>query len=156
MLHSPGACSSTRSRPPLAHVHSSPDSRFNLHVCAQGPPFQRTLQLSYSATGELAKFRLAPFGTVFSALKVMLDDFVGANVDAVAELLDTAGRFLYRLPETHVRMANMAEVTRHTTKMSAHVVLSALRAACPRMQSRHGDAARCCTSRQGVIELRML
>ncbi len=61
-------------------------------------------------TGEMAKFRLAPFGTVFSALKAMLDDFSGSNVDAVAELLDTAGRFLYRLPETHVRMANMADV----------------------------------------------
>ncbi len=61
-------------------------------------------------TGEMAKFRLAPFGTVFSALKAMLDDFGGSNVDAVAELLDTAGRFLYRLPETHVRMANMADV----------------------------------------------
>jgi hypothetical protein len=76
------------------------------------------------AAGEMAKFSLAPFGTVFSALKVMLDDFVGANVDAVAELLDTAGRFLYRLPETHVRMANMAEVTRHTANSSAHAVLS--------------------------------
>ena len=28
----------------------------------------------------------------------------------MATLLDTAGRFLYRLPETHDRMANMAEV----------------------------------------------
>lgn len=65
---------------------------------------------SPTTTGEMAKFRLASFGTVFSALKAMLDDFSGSNVDAVAELLDTAGRFLYRLPETHVRMANMAEV----------------------------------------------
>ena len=70
----------------------------------------------------MAKFRLAPFGTVFSALKVMLDDFVGTNVDAVAELLDTAGRFLYRLPETHVRMANMAEV--HGTTFLTHQPLS--------------------------------
>lgn len=60
--------------------------------------------------GELAKFRLVPFGTVFSALKALLDDFAGHNVEAAAELLDTAGRFLYRLPETHSRMANMAEV----------------------------------------------
>ena len=61
------------------------------------------------AAGELVKFRLAPFGTVFSALKAMLDYFGGHNVEAVAELLDTAGRFLYRLPESHSRMASMAE-----------------------------------------------
>lgn len=31
-------------------------------------------------------------------------------MEAAAALLDTAGRFLYRLPETHERMATMAEV----------------------------------------------
>lgn len=43
----------------------------------------------------------------------MLDDFSGHNVEATAALLDTAGRFLYRLPETHDRMATMAEVHTH-------------------------------------------
>lgn len=42
--------------------------------------------------------------------QLLLDDFSGHNVEAVAALLDTAGRFLYRLPETHERMATMAEV----------------------------------------------
>ena len=75
-----------------------------------GKAKQGVTQHPRPSTGEMAKFRLAPFGTVFSALKAMLDEFGGSNVDAVAELLDTAGRFLYRLPETHVRMANMADV----------------------------------------------
>ena len=71
------------------------------------------LQWMLLAAGELVKFRLAPSGTVFSALKAMLDDFSGHNVEAVAELLDTAGRFLYHLPESHSRMASMAEVRTH-------------------------------------------
>ena len=100
--------------------------------------------------GELAKFRLAPFGTIFVMLKVryhsnklcscckasssgmlhtccisadhclysnlfavqsLLDDFTHHNVDTACALLETAGRFLYRLPDTHTRMANMAEVS---------------------------------------------
>ncbi len=43
-------------------------------------------------------------------LQSLLDDFVQHNVDTACGLLETAGRFLYRLPETHTRMANMAEV----------------------------------------------
>ena len=42
--------------------------------------------------------------------QLMLDDFTGHNIEATAALLDTAGRFLYRTPETHERMATMAEV----------------------------------------------
>lgn len=44
-------------------------------------------------------------------LQSLLDDFVQHNVDTVCALLETSGRFLYRLPETHTRMANMAEVS---------------------------------------------
>lgn len=42
--------------------------------------------------------------------QLLLDDFSGPNIEATAALLDTAGRFLYRTPETHERMASMAEV----------------------------------------------
>jgi hypothetical protein len=65
--------------------------------------------------GELTKFRLVPFGTTFSLLKSLLDDFVGHNVDAAAALVETAGRFLYRLPETQMRMTNMLEVAPPST-----------------------------------------
>ena len=44
-------------------------------------------------------------------LQSLLDDFVQHNVDTACGLLETSGRFLYRLPETHTRMANMAEVS---------------------------------------------
>jgi hypothetical protein len=43
--------------------------------------------------------------------QLLLDDFAGHNIEATAALLDTAGRFLYRTPETHERMATMAEVS---------------------------------------------
>lgn len=47
---------------------------------------------------ELAKFRLAPPSTVLLRLKVLLDDFTGNAVDGAAALVESAGRFLLRLP----------------------------------------------------------
>ncbi len=51
-----------------------------------------------------------PYGTLFSHLKHLLDDFTGAHVEMVVELMQVAGRFLYRLPETHTRADNMSTV----------------------------------------------
>lgn len=59
-------------------------------------------------------------------LQSLLDDFVQHNVDTACALLETSGRFLYRLPETHTRMANMAEV-RHLTQVHFCLCLSYLR-----------------------------
>ncbi|CAL8462985.1 g2519 [Coccomyxa elongata] len=80
---------------------------------ARKDPTQRSLEARLRNArylAELTKFRLAPFGTFFSLLKSLLDDFVGHNVDAAAALVETAGRFLYRLPETQTRISNMLEV----------------------------------------------
>ncbi|KAL8094963.1 hypothetical protein AgCh_036464 [Apium graveolens] len=60
--------------------------------------------------GELCKFKIAPAGLVFSCLKACLDDFSHHNIDVACNLLETCGRFLYRSPETAVRMANMLEI----------------------------------------------
>ncbi|KAJ6317551.1 hypothetical protein OIU76_013149 [Salix suchowensis] len=60
--------------------------------------------------GELCKFRIAPASTVFSCLKACLDDFTHHNIDVACNLLETCGRFLYRSPETAVRMASMLEI----------------------------------------------
>ncbi|KAF7803922.1 Regulator of nonsense transcripts UPF2 [Senna tora] len=60
--------------------------------------------------GELCKFRIAPAGLVFSCLKACLDDFTHHNIDVACNLLETCGRFLYRSPETTIRMANMLEI----------------------------------------------
>ncbi|XP_027185335.1 regulator of nonsense transcripts UPF2 [Coffea eugenioides] len=60
--------------------------------------------------GELCKFKIAPAGLVFSCLKACLDDFSHHNIDVACNLLETCGRFLYRSPETTMRMANMLEI----------------------------------------------
>lgn len=39
-----------------------------------------------------------------------LDDFSHHNIDVACNLLETCGRFLYRSPETTIRMANMLEI----------------------------------------------
>ncbi|XP_006647558.1 regulator of nonsense transcripts UPF2 [Oryza brachyantha] len=60
--------------------------------------------------GELCKFKIAPAALVFSCLKSCLDDFSHHNIDVACNLLETCGRFLYRSPETTIRMANMLEI----------------------------------------------
>ncbi|XP_074308336.1 regulator of nonsense transcripts UPF2-like [Silene latifolia] len=60
--------------------------------------------------GELCKFKIAPAGLVFSCLKTCLDDFSHHNIDVACNLLETCGRFLYRSPETSVRMSIMLEI----------------------------------------------
>ncbi|KAK9096312.1 hypothetical protein Sjap_021809 [Stephania japonica] len=60
--------------------------------------------------GELCKFKIATPGLVFSCLKACLDDFTHHNIDVACNLLETCGRFLYRSPETTIRMANMLEI----------------------------------------------
>ncbi|KAK1293378.1 Regulator of nonsense transcripts UPF2 [Acorus calamus] len=60
--------------------------------------------------GELCKFKIAPPGLIFGCLKACLDDFTHHNIDVACNLLETCGRFLYRSPETAIRMANMLEI----------------------------------------------
>ncbi|MCO5571736.1 hypothetical protein L7F22_025484 [Adiantum nelumboides] len=60
--------------------------------------------------GELAKFKVAPPGLVFSCLKCCLDDFSHHNIDVACNLLETCGRFLFRSLDTNIRMGNMLEI----------------------------------------------
>jgi len=60
--------------------------------------------------GELTKFKLLPYTSTFMILKVLLDDFTQKSIDVLSALLETAGRFLFRTPETAVRMSNILEV----------------------------------------------
>ena len=54
--------------------------------------------------GELTKFRVAPPIVVMRALRRCLDDFSGFNIDIVCCLLESCGRYLYRMPHTRKRM----------------------------------------------------
>ena len=60
--------------------------------------------------GELTKFKLLPFSSAFAVLKVLLDDFSQKSIECLAAFLETAGRFLFKTPETAVRMSNILEV----------------------------------------------
>ncbi|CAL5026370.1 unnamed protein product [Urochloa decumbens] len=62
--------------------------------------------------GELCKFKIASSCLVFGCLKACLDDFTHHNIDVACNLLETCGRFLYRSPETTIRMSNMLEILR--------------------------------------------
>lgn len=57
--------------------------------------------------GELVKFKICPTSQIFNFLKMCLDDFAHHNIDVACNLLETCGRFLYRTPETHIRVQNM-------------------------------------------------
>jgi len=48
--------------------------------------------------------------TFISIWQACLDDFTHHNIDVACNLLESCGRFLYRSPETTVRMANMLEI----------------------------------------------
>ncbi|CAG8501990.1 5188_t:CDS:10 [Ambispora leptoticha] len=59
---------------------------------------------------ELTKFRITPQHLIFHCLKVVLDDFSNQNIDIACNLLETCGRFLFKSPETSVRMGNMLDI----------------------------------------------
>ena len=54
--------------------------------------------------GELIKFRVAPPIMALRMFKSLLSDFSNHNVQLLAVLLETCGRFLYILPYTHDRI----------------------------------------------------
>ncbi|KAJ9123167.1 hypothetical protein QFC22_001360 [Naganishia vaughanmartiniae] len=62
--------------------------------------------------GELAKFKVAQPHTILHILKVCLEDFTGPNVDNVANLLESCGRFLLRNEETSERAKAMVDLMR--------------------------------------------
>lgn len=61
--------------------------------------------------GELAKFKVAQPYTILHVLKVFLDDFK-FNIDNIANLLETCGRFLLRYEGTAVTAKSMVELMR--------------------------------------------
>ena len=56
--------------------------------------------------GELCKFKMVSPGIVFACLKSCTDDFIHHNIEVACQLLETCGRYLYKNPETSVRMSN--------------------------------------------------
>ncbi|EPQ29818.1 uncharacterized protein PFL1_02491 [Pseudozyma flocculosa PF-1] len=61
---------------------------------------------------ELTKFKVTPSHTIFHCLKVCLEDFSGPNIDVLATLLETCGRYLLRTEESSAKMRSMLEMLR--------------------------------------------
>mmetsp|Transcript_36545 Transcript_36545/g.41100 ORF Transcript_36545/g.41100 Transcript_36545/m.41100 type:complete len:1502 (+) Transcript_36545:86-4591(+) len=59
--------------------------------------------------GELTKFRMAPPIVSLRCLRRCMDDFTGGNVDVACCLLESCGRYLYRLPHTKDKLNNIME-----------------------------------------------
>lgn len=59
--------------------------------------------------GELTKFRVAPPMVVLRGLRRCLEDFSGANIDVACCLLESCGRYLYRMKHTHSRLEGLMD-----------------------------------------------
>ena len=59
---------------------------------------------------ELCKFRIFPAGHAFAFLKSLLQSFSGHNIDTACVLVENAGRFFIKSPDTSARMTNMLDI----------------------------------------------
>lgn len=69
---------------------------------------------------ELTKFGVVPEHVIFHCFKVSLDDFSRMNIEIIGNLLENCGRYLFRNPETHPRMASFLE-TLNRKKAAQHL-----------------------------------
>ncbi|KAI9328498.1 armadillo-type protein [Obelidium mucronatum] len=60
--------------------------------------------------GELTKFRVPPYHVIFHFFKVLLESFSNHNIEAVCNMLETCGRFLYKTPETSRVAGNVLDI----------------------------------------------
>lgn len=68
--------------------------------------------------GELTKFGLVPEHIVFHMFSRLLDDFGRVSLEMLALLVETCGRYLYRMPATNAPMQNVLDQMRR--KRAAH------------------------------------
>ena len=66
--------------------------------------------------GELTKFRIAPPMVSFRCLRRCLDDFTGGNVDVACCVLESCGRYLYRLKHTNPRLTSLMDTMMRISK----------------------------------------
>ncbi|CAJ1949289.1 unnamed protein product [Cylindrotheca closterium] len=70
--------------------------------------------------GELTKFRVAPPMVALRCLRRCLDDFTGGNVDVSCCILESCGRYLFRLKHTNKKLANLMEIMMRLSKAKHH------------------------------------
>ena len=66
--------------------------------------------------GELTKFRIAPPMVAFRCIRRCLDDFTGGNVDVACCVLESCGRYLYRLKHTNTKLTALMEAMMRLSK----------------------------------------
>ena len=66
--------------------------------------------------GELTKFRVAPPMVAFRCLRRCLDDFTGGNVDVACCVLESCGRYLYRMKHTNKKLTNLMDTMMRLSK----------------------------------------
>ncbi len=71
--------------------------------------------------GELTIFRMAPPIVALRCLRRCMDDFTGGNVDVACCLLESCGRYLYRLPHTNKKLNNIMETMQRLSKAKVGV-----------------------------------
>ena len=75
--------------------------------------------------GELVKFRVAPPMVFIRCIRRCLEDFTGANVDVACALLESCGRYLYRLSHTHATVTSLMESMTRLSKAKVSRLLFA-------------------------------
>ena len=73
--------------------------------------------------GELTIFRMAPPIVALRCLRRCMDDFTGGNVDVACCLLESCGRYLYRLPHTNKKLNNIMEIMLRLSKAKVCIKL---------------------------------
>ncbi|EOR01018.1 hypothetical protein E3P92_01876 [Wallemia ichthyophaga] len=66
---------------------------------------------------ELTKFSVVPTHYILHCYKVLLDDFTGVNIDVLAILLETCGRYLLRSEETGEKMKIFLELMKRKQQL---------------------------------------
>lgn len=66
--------------------------------------------------GELTKFRVAPPIVALRGMRRCLDDFSGYNIDVACCLLETCGRYLYRMKHTSAKVAQLLDTMKRIRK----------------------------------------
>ena len=59
--------------------------------------------------GELTKFQVVPPIVVLRGLRRCLEDFSGYNIDVACCLLESCGRYLYRMKHTHSKLSQLMD-----------------------------------------------
>jgi regulator of nonsense transcripts 2 len=72
--------------------------------------------------GELTKCRVAPPMVSFRCLRRCLDDFTGGNVDVACCILESCGRYLFRLKHTNAKLTTLMDTMMRLSKVKVSML----------------------------------